>query len=204
MSAHGDGSTYAADWGDPSDIESATTVQCNSSPMFSAPTYSFTISENATSTAKVGEVSATDPGEEDTVTYSILSGNVGGVFVLGANATSTPVLLVSSLDYETTPQYTLTIEASDGNGGNATATVEITVMDVVENGVPPPVKSLNARSTPTSVSLYWKPPGDSTAISYPILRRREDELRVELGGTQMVAEYASRIGVEAGTTGPPV
>ena len=171
--------------------------------MFSALTYSFSIPENETSTAIVGEISVTDPDERDTVTYSILSGNEGGVFALGINATSTPILLVSALDYETTPQYTLTIEASDGNGGTATATVEITVTDVVENGVPPPVKNLNAKSPPAVIAPSWKPPVEfSDAGYYRLLRKRlrEDALRVRLGNLQTAAiGYAASLGVEVNT-----
>ena len=173
--------------------------------MFSALTYSFSISENATSTAIVGKVSATDPDDGDAVTLSILSGNEGGVFALGTNATSTPILLVSTLDYETTPGYTLTIEASDGNGGTAAATVEITVTDVAEGGGSLPPQDLTARPTLTLVAPYWKPPNDSTITGYKNLRNRliEDELHVHAGNTRITdtkSKYDDRRDVEPNTT----
>ena len=43
----------------------------------------------------------------------------------------------AALDYETTDEYRLTVEASDERGGTDTATVTVTVTDVAED--PPPV-----------------------------------------------------------------
>ena len=40
--------------------------------------------------------------------------------------------MAGALDYETTSSYTLTVEASDGNGGKDSASVTVTVVDVAE------------------------------------------------------------------------
>ena len=72
--SYGDGTTYAADWGAESDAEPVTTRPCNRDPEFGKSAYPFLIVENATMGTPVGTVSATDPDEGDTVSYSITGG----------------------------------------------------------------------------------------------------------------------------------
>ena len=134
--AFGDGIMHTADWGAESDAESVAAEACNIAPQFVAAPYSFSIAENATTTALVGTVSATDD-DSDTVMYTISNGNSDGKFSLGY--LSGEVTVADVLDYETTSSYTLTVEASDGRGGTATTTVAITVSDVAED--PPPAPS---------------------------------------------------------------
>ena len=38
--------------------------------------------------------------------------------------------MAAGLDYETTSSYSLTVQAADGNGGTASATVSISITDV--------------------------------------------------------------------------
>ena len=44
----------------------------------------------------------------------------------------------AQLDYETRQQYTLTVNANNGAGGNKTTTVTVNVTDVVEDPSPAP------------------------------------------------------------------
>ena len=134
--AYGDGTTYLADWGEESGVETVTTAACNRDPAFDPASYSFSIGEDALVDDVVGTVSATDLDQGDTVTYAITAGNEAGKFAI---VTSTGAITVAAaLDYETDSSYTLTVEASDGRGGNATATVEIGVTDVAEDAPPAP------------------------------------------------------------------
>ena len=133
--AYGDGTTYVADWGQPSEPEPYTTEACNRAPTFQPSSHTLTIPENAGTSTSVGTISATDP-DGDTVTYSITAGNDDGKFAI---ATTTGAITVAgALDHETAPSYTLTVEASDGRGGAATATVRIAVTDVPEEAPPAP------------------------------------------------------------------
>ena len=59
-----------------------------------------------------------------------------------------------ALDYETTPSYTLTVEASDNNGGTATASVTVTVTNVAE-GLPPVPEGLSATLANGTFSIAW-------------------------------------------------
>ena len=71
-----------------------------------------------------------DTDEGDTVSYSITAGNEDGKFAIGSSGGQ--VTVAGALDYETTSSYTLTVEASDGNGGKDSASVTVTVVDVAE------------------------------------------------------------------------
>ena len=122
--ARGDGVTYIPAWGAESVATSTRGGPCNSAPVFGESGYSFSIAGNAPSEVRVGTVSATDP-DGDTVSYSISAGDTGGKFAV---ATSTGRITVArTLDLESVSSYSLTVDASDGNGGTATTTVAVSV-----------------------------------------------------------------------------
>ena len=98
--------------------------------MFNPGSYTFAIAESANTWTSIGRLTATDQDAGDTVTYYITSGNADDRFAI--DWTYGDILLMKELDYETTPSYTLTVEARDGNGGTDSAVVTITVVDVAE------------------------------------------------------------------------
>ena len=112
---------------------SFTITKANSAPEFGSATYSFSIAEDATTGDAVGDVSATD-ADDDTLTYTIESGNEDGTFAISSTGAITTA---GVLDHETDASYALTVQADDGNGGAATATVNITVTDVEESTAGP-------------------------------------------------------------------
>ena len=128
--AYGDGAAYAAGWSEPSAEVAVSTGPCNQPPEFDSSSYAFPVWEYETVGTVVGSVSATDPDEGDTVSYSITLGNGEGKFTID-ESTGT-ITVAAALDYENTPSYELTVEADDGNGGKDTTTVTITVRDIVE------------------------------------------------------------------------
>ena len=132
VQARGDGETHVTSWGEPSAPISHTTGTCRRAPVFATSTYAFSVAEDATAWSVVGSVLATDPNEEDFVTYHITAGNTGDKFIASSANEGGHILVRGALDYETQSSYTLTLEARDGNGGTATATVVITVTDVAD------------------------------------------------------------------------
>ena len=76
VSAFGDGTAHAAEWGAASAALSTTTSACPSSPTFGSASYSFSVGEDAAVGAAVGTVTAT-AADGDTVTYAITAGNAG-------------------------------------------------------------------------------------------------------------------------------
>ena len=139
--AHGDGVTYIPDWG--SESEPVTTAvtdtnsTCNHLPAFGAASYAFTLSDGTSTGGAVGSVSAIDSDTGDTLTYTITGGNEAGKFAI--NGSTGALTVAAALDYATVSAHTLTVEASDGNGGTATATVSIGLtLAACSNGVAVP------------------------------------------------------------------
>ncbi len=107
----------------------------NTTPFFEVSSYySFSVPEDAAEGVSVGAVSATEIDEGDTVSYSITVGNDAGHFTIDADTGA--ITVAGALDYETASSYTLTVVASDGTGGSATAWVTVTVTDVDESPSP--------------------------------------------------------------------
>ena len=150
----GDGTTYLERWGVPgeSDFVSVTTGPCNSAPEFDPVSYTYSVSEDASVGDPVGTVSATDPDEADTVTYAITGGNGDGRFSIDGSRGE--IAVAGALDHETVSSYSLTVEAADGHGGAATATVEIDVTDVSEDAPPAP-EGLSVSLSDGTFTITW-------------------------------------------------
>ena len=101
-------------------------IVLNGAPSFSPSTYNMNVDEDAYG-ASLGTLSATDP-DGDYLTYQIVSGDPSYSFYVDSNG---ELYVYGSLDYETTPSYQLTVEASDG-WSSTYATVNVTVNDVAE------------------------------------------------------------------------
>ena len=128
VTSQGDGVSYIAEYGDPSMVVNHLVEVCSLAPVFDEESYSFEIPEGVVNGAVVGSVSATDPDEDDTVTYSITSGNEDGKFAV--DETEGEITVAGVLDYETTASYTLTVQASDDSGSASEVAVEISVTEV--------------------------------------------------------------------------
>ena len=107
-----------------------TVTDVNEAPVFNPSSYTFSIAESVNTWTSIGQLTATDQDAGDTITHYITSGNADDRFAIDLNYGD--ILLMKDLDYETTPSYTLTVEARDGNGSTDTATITITVVDVAE------------------------------------------------------------------------
>ena len=150
----------------------------NESPVLSDQTFS--IAENASNNASVGTVAASDP-EGDTLSYSIESGNTGGVFAI--DSSSGQITVVGTLDRETTPSYSLSVqvtEVSDGGtlGLKNTATITINVTDINE---PPTISDQTfslaenaSNETPVGIVAASDPEGDT--LSYSIAEGNDNNV----------------------------
>ena len=89
--------------------------------------------ENSPLATVVGSVSAGDPDATDVLGYAITAGNTGDAFAI--DPLTGEITVAGALDFETTPQYVLTVTVTD-NGVPAlseTATITINVSDVNES-----------------------------------------------------------------------
>ena len=94
------------------------------------------IAENTASNVSIGDpISATD-ADEDTITYS-LGGIDANAFVF--DSTNGQLKTSAALDYETKSSYSVTVTASDGNGGSVAIDVTINITDIDETPVTPPI-----------------------------------------------------------------
>ncbi|WP_375437790.1 DUF4082 domain-containing protein, partial [uncultured Hymenobacter sp.] len=109
-----------------------TVTDVNEAPVMASQT--FAVSENSANGAVVGEVMATDPDANQSLTYSLTAGNTSNAFVLVGN--SLRVNNNTALDFSINPTFTLTVRVADSGTPalNTTATVTVNVTDV--NGPP--------------------------------------------------------------------
>ena len=98
-------------------------------PAFAETSYTWSVAEDAAVGAALGAVRATDP-EGGPVSYAITAGNDAGAFALDAGTGALTV--AAALDFETTPSYSLTLEAKTAAGATATVPVSVTVTNVNE------------------------------------------------------------------------
>lgn len=95
---------------------------------------SFDIDENAEDGAGVGTVLATDADANPTFSnWSITAGNDDGVFAIAASTGQITIADNTTLDFETTVSYTLTLTVSDGTDTSEEEDVTITVNDLNDN-----------------------------------------------------------------------
>ncbi|WP_346187115.1 cadherin domain-containing protein [Rubritalea halochordaticola] len=127
----------------------------------------FSVDENAAPGTVVGSVSATDPDVADTLTYSISAGNAGGEFVI--DSATGQISTTTALDFESTSQYVMTVEVSDGRLTDS-ANVTINVSDLNEAPVAVDTnvsiaEDTSAGSSVTTVSSTDQDVGDSVSYS---------------------------------------
>ncbi|MFM9965515.1 MAG: cadherin domain-containing protein [Planctomycetaceae bacterium] len=106
-----------------SDSATITIDVTNQAPVIDNQTFS--VSENAITAAAVGTIVNT--GDNDSVMYSITVGNAAGVFAINASTGAITIADATLLDFEVTPSYALTVQATDGvNSDSATVTIDVT------------------------------------------------------------------------------
>ena len=112
----------------------------NSSPIINSQ--SFNLPENSANGQTVGTVIASDPDAGQTLTYTILSGNTGNAFQIGATTGVLTILNSSVLDFETNPVFGLTVRVQDDGPGNLTAEATVTV-DLTDVNEAPVINNQN-------------------------------------------------------------
>ena len=125
----------AAEGGGSSQVSVPITVtDANDPPVFGTIPTSLEIDENTAAGENIGNILPVLDEDEDDLTYS-LGGPDGSSFDFEKMVSATPdengvqLQTKAALDYETKEDYEVTIIVTDGNGGQATAEVIITVTD---------------------------------------------------------------------------
>ncbi len=106
----------------------------------------FTIAENPSQNAVVGTVSASDPdttAPDNTLTYSIVSGNTAGAFAIDPVTGQITVSNPAAVNFDTNPQFALQVQVVDGGSPQLSATqlVTVHVTDTGTTNNPPSIPS---------------------------------------------------------------
>lgn len=103
----------------------------------------FQVLENSVINTSVGTVSASDLDQvapNNTLTYSIVSGNPSNPFSINAATGQITVANPAALNFETTPQFTLQVKVTDGGTGNLNATQSV-VINLIDANDPPTINA---------------------------------------------------------------
>lgn len=94
------------------------------------------LAENSPNGTVIGSMTAGDADIGQTLTYTITAGNVGGAFAIDPVTGQITIAESLAVDFETTPQFNLTVEADD-NGSPALANVATVTIDLSNVNEPP-------------------------------------------------------------------
>ena len=115
VTAYGNGTAHAAEWGTPSDPITVEDGGCFAA-MFSPAEYSYTVNTDARPGTRLGTITATGSrGAQDTVTYRLIDGHYGGQFAL--DSATGHLTVANALDDFAGETYTITVGVLDASGG---------------------------------------------------------------------------------------
>ena len=141
-----------------------TTNRTNHSPVFGEGTTAerFVPEDSPVGTDVGGPVSATDPDQGDTLSYTLGGTDAASFTIVAANG---QIRTLAELDYETKSRHVVVVTATDTAGDSATITVIIIVTDVGLPEAPDaPTVTATAGST-TSLDVSWTAPSSGAAIA---------------------------------------
>ncbi|WP_425390750.1 cadherin domain-containing protein [Ekhidna sp.] len=150
----------------------------NTDPIIADQTFS--VDENSAMSTVVGTVVASDD-DGDPLTYSITSGNTSSAFAISSSSGELTVNSASALDFETTPSFDLVVEVNDGNGGIASATIAITVNQVLGS------------SSIETIEVFPNPNEGLVNISFPEAIEEAHLTVMNLTGSILSDVYLQRI-----------
>ena len=153
--------------------EGRTAVPINRPPAFNSELPSLVrVEENATVGVNVGEPFVASDRDDHTLTY-LLQGTSRRHFAI--DAASGQVTTRIALDYESRSRYTLRLRADDGHGGTDTLTLDVVVVDVLEQAPSLSAPSVLATANSTSsLDIDWRPPdrnGGPAVLGYEVQYR---------------------------------
>ncbi len=137
---------------------------------------------NGTSVYNVDDVNTGNDTDQDgdALSYSITAGNTDGIFTINAATGEITLLDNTNLDFESTNQYVLTVEASDGTL-NDTAAITIDINDVNETPTTTGIGDSNvnedAATTPIDLFAAFDDQEDAdNALTYSIVSNTNNAL----------------------------
>jgi hypothetical protein len=151
----------------------------NEAPSLSSSLAASSFAENTAAGTTIATTSASDP-ESQTITYA-LSGSGSENFAVDSAGNIT---LVSSLDYETSTSYSLTLTASDGTN-TISNIINISVDDVTELSIALASSAISLSETAasgTSVTTTTTTIDGNSTVSYSLSGTGSDQFSVDSNG----------------------
>ncbi len=137
------------------------TQATNAPPAFAGSTTTRAVEENTAAGMGVGAVVTATDADNDTLTYS-LEGTDASSFVIVANSGGILTKSNVTYDHEAKSTYSVTVRAKDGQGGDATISVTITITDVDEPPSAPAAPGVAFTSgTTDGLDVSWDAPVDT-------------------------------------------
>lgn len=132
----------------------------------------FAIGENSANLSPVGTLTASDPDAGSVISYSITAGNTGNAFAINSVSGALTVNSSAALNFETTPVFTLTVQATDAGLLSASAAVTVNLTNVNElPGLGDQTFAINENSANgTAVgTMVGSDPDSGDTLSYSII-----------------------------------
>ena len=151
---------------------SITVTPVNDAPVVHAATFS--LPENSANGTVVGTVTSSDAeSATQTYTYAITGGNSLGAFAINAVSGQITVADTTKLDFETTPQFNLTVTVTDSGTPvqSGSATIHINLTNVNEAPVASNATFAVAENSPAGTAVGTvtaSDPDAGTTLSYAI------------------------------------
>jgi parallel beta-helix repeat protein len=113
---------------------------------------SFSVLEFAANGTSVGNVVATDPDINQTISYTIISGNTNNAFTLSESSGEITVNNTTAINYLANPTYSLSIKATDNGTGNLSDVATITINVLQYTNQPPVINNQSFTITENSTN----------------------------------------------------
>jgi len=162
----------------------------------------FNIEENSSNGTVIGTIPATDPDNGQSLSFSILDGNVNDAFQIGALSGELTVQDGSVLNFESHPVFTLLVEVEDDGQGNLTdqATITVNLNDVNENpNIDDQTFNIDENSTNGTIVgiLVAADPDIGQSLTFSILSgNTEDTFQLDAASGELTVQNNSALNYE--------
>ena len=133
--------------------------QENRRPAFATRSYSFSVAENTSPGANVGDPVAALDQDGDTLTYALEGVDADSFDIIVTNGAG-QIQTKAALNYEEKASYSVSVRARDGRGGTDAVNVTITVTDVDGEAPDTPFAPTVTAISSTSIQVNWDAPAN--------------------------------------------
>ncbi len=133
--------------------------QENRRPAFATRSYTFSVAENTSPGANVGDLVAALDQDGDTLIYALEGVDADSFDIITTNAAA-QIQTKAALNHEEKASYSVSVRARDGRGGTDAVNVTIRVTDVDDEAPDTPFAPTVTAISSTSVQVSWDAPAN--------------------------------------------